>query len=957
MSIRKIGAYCLLLLLAGLLYACGGGGSSTNAIGAAPDSPAPPPAAAQAEVQGQVESTIGVALNGVAVSVIGTSVTTQSDLNGELKLELDSSKTHTLKFVKEGYAEQFKVLTLARDAKVIPISVQMLRLEPFQTLAGAQSGGNVSGKDGAKLELPAGALVDAGGQAVTGAIQVSLTPVNVTTGDLGGFPGAFAGIPQGGAEGAIESYGTTFFELRQNGQKLNLASGQTAVIELPLYVTQGVNIGDTIALWSLNETTAVWQQEGTGVVVTSTASPTGMALRGKVSHFSPWNADRIQGERGTLNITFQAPTGFTLPPSVALTAQTAGAVPAWSSAGQARAPVDTAPVPANRSIRLQGLGMLVGANGVARTSRGSLITSVLPNQTRAVTMLLEPVNMPVLRILRPDQAVTSVNANTATLTVDVKLDAELPFQTAPVPDRVQLVANGAIIGDQAPDLTTLNRFAWDLTGMPEGQYRVVARAVKGLDRSESQPRTVIVDRTQPQMTAFAPASSAEVDRNTVFTVDFSEPVNALPFTLADAVKLTVVPTGSTTPVAIASVAVLDAAGTRLTVIASVALPIGVAGLSWGGLSDAATNPITGTVAATWNVSRSTSLGADFGRNDQTAQPIAVNASGVVHILHEKIVTGQIYGGDLQVLRFDGNQFVAMGPVINDRRTGQHYALSIDASGAVLVAFAQADSTGLNSEVLVRRYDSASNTWQTLGPTFAGPTQSIDSANLQLALAIDGQNRPVLVFKKSGVGSGGLEGHRFSGTSWSALGVINPGSSLAGAGLAITIDGANRPLVAYTISPFPFVVAMDVSRHDGNSWVNLGRIDIVGNSGVLGQPALALAADGQPWVAWRNFCCSAVQLKRFDGSTFVAVPIAPAFNASNQAYEMTFLNGNPVLAAFSGENAGVQVIRLRNGAWEPPTVVRTPEPRFVRMQPGPGNTVFMSLSIVGSQARVTQLAFP
>ena len=45
-------------------------------------------------------------------------------------------------------------------------------------------------------------------------------------------------------------------------------------------------------LWSLNERTGTWIEEGSGRVVAA-ASPSGLALRGEVTHFSWWNHDQF----------------------------------------------------------------------------------------------------------------------------------------------------------------------------------------------------------------------------------------------------------------------------------------------------------------------------------------------------------------------------------------------------------------------------------------------------------------------------------------------------------------------------------------------------------------------------------------------------------------------------------------------------------------------------------------
>jgi len=77
---------------------------------------------------------------------------------------------------------------------------------------------------------------------------------------------------------------------------VNLADGQTAEILIPIYdatYQDGSEVlpGQTIPLWSLNEETGIWDQEGEGIVVESDASPTGLAMLATVSHFSWWNCD------------------------------------------------------------------------------------------------------------------------------------------------------------------------------------------------------------------------------------------------------------------------------------------------------------------------------------------------------------------------------------------------------------------------------------------------------------------------------------------------------------------------------------------------------------------------------------------------------------------------------------------------------------------------------------------
>jgi hypothetical protein len=120
--------------------------------------------------------------------------------------------------------------------------------------------------------------------------------VDVTAPHAGGFPGRFEGFAQDGTRVSIVSLGTTEFVPSRGAERLQLAVGKTAQIDLPLYADalldgSGVAVGQTFPLWSLDDTTGLWIQEGTGTVVASAGSPTGLAMRATASHLSWWNAD------------------------------------------------------------------------------------------------------------------------------------------------------------------------------------------------------------------------------------------------------------------------------------------------------------------------------------------------------------------------------------------------------------------------------------------------------------------------------------------------------------------------------------------------------------------------------------------------------------------------------------------------------------------------------------------
>lgn len=156
----------------------------------------------------------------------------------------------------------------------------------------------MTGSDGASVLLSPDSFVDANGNPVSGNIDVTITPVDVSNPALlGAFPGEFAGVATGESTATpIVSLGTVEYVFSQGGEPLQLAPGKTATIEIPIYFANypdgsAITINDTIPLWSLDSATGIWTQEGNGTVIASQASPTGLALSATTTHFTWWNCD------------------------------------------------------------------------------------------------------------------------------------------------------------------------------------------------------------------------------------------------------------------------------------------------------------------------------------------------------------------------------------------------------------------------------------------------------------------------------------------------------------------------------------------------------------------------------------------------------------------------------------------------------------------------------------------
>ena len=259
----------------------------------------PPAAAGAAPVRLVVTGTTGGAVVGATVSVVGGAATATTDGEGVAVVGgVPTGVPVVLAVEAEGFATQRLALDLPAAAEQeTTVEVTLAARQPARTLRRAEEGGAVVGVEGVRVELPVEGLVHADGTPAVGDVEVRLTPVDVSDPDeIGAFPGDFAGVTPDGRAPLILSYGVAEYVFEQAGEPLDLMPGKTATIEIPLYVAQDADgddlaPGDPYPLWSLDETTGEWVLEGEGTVVASAASPTGLALRAEVSHFSWWNCD------------------------------------------------------------------------------------------------------------------------------------------------------------------------------------------------------------------------------------------------------------------------------------------------------------------------------------------------------------------------------------------------------------------------------------------------------------------------------------------------------------------------------------------------------------------------------------------------------------------------------------------------------------------------------------------
>jgi len=271
------------------------------------------------EVNLRVSTPSGEVLNGVNIvaqfSENDDTSSFSTNTLGNSTLELAANLEYVLKLDLNGYATQVLPIKAPVTDEQISLDVTMTERGATQTFNGAV-GGLIIGDNGASVIVEPNSFVDSSGSLIAGDITVTITPVDVSNpSSLAAFPGEFIGIQEDSSQTPIISLGTVEYKFFSNGEEVQLADNVTADILIPVYIPtyqngSAVQVGDVIPLWSLNEVTGIWLQEGAGVIEASTESPTGLAMRATVDHFTWWNCD-VSMDAGIANVTVTSPDAST----------------------------------------------------------------------------------------------------------------------------------------------------------------------------------------------------------------------------------------------------------------------------------------------------------------------------------------------------------------------------------------------------------------------------------------------------------------------------------------------------------------------------------------------------------------------------------------------------------------------------------------------------------------------
>jgi hypothetical protein len=290
---------------------------------------------------GLILDTSGNAVSNATVSIGSTSVQTNS--NGLFTINNASVKEKFahVKVVKSGFIDGSRVLVpTSGDNR---INVMLIPNAPTATVAtGVNSEVNLP--NGTKVKFD-GAFKDANGNAYSGNVQVGLyhlKPSDTYLSEI--MPGSLLASNTNGDAKILETFGMLHVELTgSGGEKLNIASGHMAEISLDIDASQLSASPTTIPLWSFDEVTGIWREEGA-------ATKVGNKYIGNVSHFSWWNCD-APFDQCNLTVTVQNNAGApisNLTVTLFRPSQTYGATGTTNSVGQV-----TGIIPANEVLTLK----------------------------------------------------------------------------------------------------------------------------------------------------------------------------------------------------------------------------------------------------------------------------------------------------------------------------------------------------------------------------------------------------------------------------------------------------------------------------------------------------------------------------------------------------------------------------------------------------------------------------
>lgn len=265
-------------------------------------------------LSGIVRDASGTPIEGVSIVSGSSAATTNTDGFFEFdQIQVVSAQNDrsVVRFSKAGYFDVVRSMD-ADDAEGASWEVVMCKKEnnDFTSIKTYSSSSDQTLQAGEmKIDMPQdGYKVDGTGLSYTGKVKsemVYLDPNNERFSEM--MPGGdLAAVRSDNSSAQLVSYGMTDLNMyAENGDKLQLKDGSKAKLTFPIPAGMGENPPASIPLWSFNEKTGLWEEEGS-------ATLQGNVYVGEVAHFSWVNLDYPE-KQGTVYGCVKDDTGKVLP--------------------------------------------------------------------------------------------------------------------------------------------------------------------------------------------------------------------------------------------------------------------------------------------------------------------------------------------------------------------------------------------------------------------------------------------------------------------------------------------------------------------------------------------------------------------------------------------------------------------------------------------------------------------
>lgn len=263
-------------------------------------------------LSGIVRDASGTPIEGVSIVSGSSSATTNTDGFFEFdQIQVVSvlNDRSVVRFSKAGYFDVVRSMNAADGAswEVVMCKKENNDFTSIKTYSSSSDQTLQAGE--MKIDMPQdGYKVDGTGVGYTGKVKsemVYLDPNNERFSEM--MPGGdLAAVRSDNSSAQLVSYGMTDLNMyAENGDKLQLKDGCKAKLTFPIPVGMGENPPASIPLWSFNEKTGLWEEEGS-------AALQGNVYVGEVAHFSWVNLDYPE-KQGTVYGYVKDDTGKVLP--------------------------------------------------------------------------------------------------------------------------------------------------------------------------------------------------------------------------------------------------------------------------------------------------------------------------------------------------------------------------------------------------------------------------------------------------------------------------------------------------------------------------------------------------------------------------------------------------------------------------------------------------------------------